>query len=201
MKTTNQCLTNRYLVLQPLLRIFTKSPFSAIQSILHVMFLPTPFKILSQTTVASSTQKSGDHAAKIPVAVSASSIPEEMLKPGALYAECAAVKLNVAIPADIVAKDLQERKEAALNKKRKGKGKASDEKSLQEEVLDIEDDGEYGGELAGRLVWEEYEGALKVWEKENPGKPEEKKPTAEPPVTQPKPQRATVEEENKDVYR
>jgi hypothetical protein len=34
--------------------------------------------------------------------------------------------------------------------------------------LDIVDDGEYGGELAGRLVWESYEQALKIWEKDTP---------------------------------
>jgi hypothetical protein len=36
------------------------------------------------------------------------------------------------------------------------------------EVIDLPDDGEYGGELAGRLVWEAYEANLKVWERENP---------------------------------
>ena len=28
--------------------------------------------------------------------------------------------------------------------------------------------GDYGGEVAERLVWEAYKEALKVWEKENP---------------------------------
>ena len=34
--------------------------------------------------------------------------------------------------------------------------------------MEIPDDGDYGGEVAGRLVWEAYKEALKVWEKENP---------------------------------
>jgi hypothetical protein len=42
-----------------------------------------------------------------------------------------------------------------------------------EEVIELPDDGEYGGELAGRLVWEAYEAGLKVWEKENPRPVEE----------------------------
>ena len=37
-----------------------------------------------------------------------------------------------------------------------------------EEVLEIPDDGDYGGEVAGRLVWEAYKEVLKVWERENP---------------------------------
>ncbi|KAF9486459.1 hypothetical protein BDN70DRAFT_793802 [Pholiota conissans] len=189
-----------YLVLQPLLRILTKSPIAAVQSVLHVLFLPTPFKIPSQTTIASSIKRADDNTSQAPIGLRASSIAEEMLKPGALYANCAVVKLDVKIPTDVMEKDLQERKEATLNKS-KGKGKENDDKSLQE-VLDIKDDGEYGGELAGRLIWEEYEGALKIWEQENPGKPEEKKETVQPPVAQPQPKQATVEEEeDEDVYR
>lgn len=101
-------------------------------------------------------------------------MPEEVLLPGALYADCAAVKLQVKIPEDMKEKD----REAAAKQKRenaKGKGKVREGATLDEEVIDIVDDGEYGGELAGRLVWEEYEGALKVWEKENPAKAEEPK--------------------------
>ena len=43
----------------------------------------------------------------------------------------------------------------------------------REEVIELPDDGEYGGELAGRLVWEAYEAGLKVWESENPRPVEE----------------------------
>lgn len=32
----------------------------------------------------------------------------------------------------------------------------------------IFDDGDYGGEVPGRLVWEASKEALEVWEKENP---------------------------------
>ena len=102
-------------------------------------------------------------------------MPEEVLFPGALYADCAAVKLQVKIPEDMKEKDRQARIEAAKQKREKGKGKMKEGVALDEEVIDIADDGEYGGELAGRLVWEEYEGALKVWEKENPAKAEEPK--------------------------
>ena len=52
---------------------------------------------------------------------------------------------------------------------KKGNGKAG------EEVLEIPDDGDYGGEVAERLVWEAYKEALKVWEKENPASEEDVK--------------------------
>lgn len=103
-------------------------------------------------------------------------MPEEVLLPGALYADCAAVKLQVKIPEDMKEKDREARIETAKQKRenaKKGKGKVREGVALDEQVVDIADDGEYGGELAGRLVWEEYEGALKVWEKENPPKAEE----------------------------
>lgn len=51
--------------------------------------------------------------------------------------------------------------------KEKGKGKGK-ESSTDAETLDLPDDGELGGELAGRKVWESFETALKAWEKGNP---------------------------------
>ena len=50
------------------------------------------------------------------------------------------------------------------NKDSKGKSKAN------EHLLEIPDDGEFGGEAMGRAVWEAYEEALKVWEKEDGAK-------------------------------
>ena len=46
-----------------------------------------------------------------------------------------------------------------------------------EEVLEIPDDGDYGGEVAasGRLVLEAYKEVLKVWERENPASEEDVK--------------------------
>ncbi|KAG2015123.1 hypothetical protein CC2G_008418 [Coprinopsis cinerea AmutBmut pab1-1] len=41
------------------------------------------------------------------------------------------------------------------------------------------DDGEYGGEVAGRLVWEAYEDALKVWEKSCPAPPPDQRKKTE----------------------
>jgi hypothetical protein len=88
-------------------------------------------------------------------------MPEEVLKPGTLYRECAVVTLQVSVPEKLALSN----PEASPSKK--GKGKAG------EEVLEILDDGEYGGEVAGRLVWEAYEEALKVWGKENPASEED----------------------------
>lgn len=150
----------RYLILQPILRIVTKPPTAAMQTVLHALFLPTPFKILSRPTNKTKTTAKGT-----PIDASLTEMPEEILKPGALYAECAVVRLNIPTPANpLVSED----------KKEKGKGKA--------EVLEIPDDGEFGGEVTGRLVWEAYEEALKVWEKANPPKEEESTAAAAPDV-------------------
>ncbi|KAF9567802.1 hypothetical protein CPC08DRAFT_746670 [Agrocybe pediades] len=166
-----------YLVLQPLLRIFTKSPVSAIQTILHVLFLPTPFKILANTTSATQKDPKDKATQQGPLDASVLEMPEEVLLPGALYSNCAAIKLGVKIPEELIDKDRQMRAENAKAKE-KSKAKGKGKEDLKEEVLDIEDDGQYGGELAGRLVWEEYEVALKIWEKENPGPVEEGKAKA-----------------------
>ena len=95
--------------------------------------------------------------------------PEEVLVPGALYADCAVV-VNLAVKLDnpniqqMQMNDKVRKSEAAetstTNKETKRGGGG--------EVIELPDDGEYGGELAGRLVWEAYEAGLKVWESENP---------------------------------
>jgi hypothetical protein len=91
---------------------------------------------------------------------------EEVLVPGALYADCAVVvnltvKLGDNNP-DIrmqVKDEVKSGAETSTNK---------EEKTRKGDVVELSDDGEYGGELAGRLVWEAYEAGLKVWERENP---------------------------------
>ncbi|KAF4598920.1 hypothetical protein EYR38_007333 [Pleurotus pulmonarius] len=120
-----------YLLLQPFFRMLTKSTPYAIQSILHALFLPTPFKIVGETS-------------------------SEVLKPGALYSDCAVVPINVLSSRFLVPEDANKSDGAAT-----------------EEGVTLEDDGEYGGELAGRLVWEGYEHALLAWERANPTKQEE----------------------------
>ena len=138
-------IVRRYVILQPVLRVLFKSPEMAMQSVLHALFLPTPFKVPVQPT-------------QVPDAM-----PEEVLKPGALYRECAVVTLKVSVPEKLAL--------SADPKSSSSKGK----EKAEEEVLEIPDDGEYGGEVAGRLVWESYEEALKVWEKENPTSEEDVK--------------------------
>lgn len=113
-------MIHRHLILQPFLYVFAKSPTAAIQSILHVLFLPTPFKLLSQTTfVPTSTSNSNstpsastsnlDGANKngrLQGPIDASlfkdmwrHMPEKVLVPGALYADCAVV-VNLTVKLD-----------------------------------------------------------------------------------------------------
>ncbi|KAI6099286.1 hypothetical protein EDD16DRAFT_1659363 [Pisolithus croceorrhizus] len=73
-----------YLLLQPLLRILTKSPTSAVQSVLHVLFLPTPFKRVAQS------RNTG-------IRTSGSDTMREVLKGGALYRECAVVHVRMPV--------------------------------------------------------------------------------------------------------
>lgn len=124
------------------------------QTVLHALFLPTPFKVLSQSSVGTMDEKSKNTKGS-PIDSSVIDMPEEVLKPGALYADCAVVRLKVPLPPSAV-------EQRASEKETVNDGETA------AEVLDIQDDGEFGGELMGRLVWEAYEEALKDWEKANP---------------------------------
>jgi hypothetical protein len=135
---------------------------AALQTVLHVLFLPTPFKILAQTVDLSLNKETQVPTA--PKDIAGLELPEEVLRPGALYAECAMVQLKINLPPEVIEEDKKTRQQ----KKEKAKGKEKEKVPLTEDVLDIGDDGEYGGELAGRLVWESYEQALKVWQQETP---------------------------------
>ncbi|KAF9073879.1 hypothetical protein BDP27DRAFT_1318308 [Rhodocollybia butyracea] len=152
-----------YLLLLPLLHLFTKSSVAAVQSALHVLFLPTPFKLLSQTVNNTPNPKAQNNDSLVDKSIT--ELPEEVLKPGSLYAECAVVKLLVPSPPpdEVVANERGTEKKAST----KGKEKAS-EKDQEVPDMELPDDGELGGELAGRRVWEAFEAALKTWEKSNP---------------------------------
>ena len=93
----------------------------------------------------------------------------EVLKPGALYADCSVVRvtLRARSPNEVPPKEGEE-------KKAKGKGKQTDKPGDESGIPP--DDGEMGGEPLGREVWENFEAALRVWEKSNPTPP---KPTQE----------------------
>ncbi|PFH47364.1 hypothetical protein AMATHDRAFT_77243 [Amanita thiersii Skay4041] len=149
-----------YLLLQPFLRVLTKSPTAAMQSVLHALFLPTPFKGLGHVkfTPPGSTTEDG-HTADTPVPQTS----EEVLKPGSLYRECAVVPLRVPLPVEAT--------QATDSQKRTPETQLGGE--APKEVLNVPDDGELGGELTGRLVWEAYEEALKSWEKADHGRQKE----------------------------
>lgn len=87
-------------------------------------------------------------------------VAEEVLKPGALYRECAIVQLEVPPPAP-------ETEENGTREKKDGDGEG--------ENGGLEDDGELGGEALGRAVWEWYEAKLKVWEGEETERLEQEK--------------------------
>ena len=149
------------MLLQPLLHIFAKSSTAAMQTVLHALFLPTPFKVVSQSNVGTIDEKPKS-AKGSPIDSSVTDMPEEVLKPGALYADCAVVRLKVPLPPSAV-EQLASEKETV-----KDGGKGKNQSTATEEVLEIQDDGEFGGEVMGRLIWEAYEEALKDWEKANP---------------------------------
>jgi len=124
-------------VLNPLLRILTKSPSSALQSTLHALFLPTPFKSL--------TGSPNDPKKRA---------PEEVLKPGTLYAECAVVSVRVRAPADPALAAAAQEKAGGKDTNAAGAGEAAARP----------DDGELGGVALGMQVWDDYERELKLWE-------------------------------------
>lgn len=162
---------HRYLLILPFLHLFTKSSVAAIQSVLHGLFLPTPFKLLSQTSSDSQnpTTKPKPKTANANDSIvdkSFTDSPEEVLKPGSLYAECSVVRLRVS-PSPPEAVEVEE--EEKTNTKGKGKAKPKAKPAEESiEAMELPDDGELGGELTGRRIWEAYEAALKAWEKANP---------------------------------
>ncbi|THG94631.1 hypothetical protein EW026_g6879 [Hermanssonia centrifuga] len=120
----------------------------AMQSILHVLFLPTPFKrALAQASAAVNPPSSEPSEKPEPSAnvsgkrTRVEDMFTEVLKPGALYRECSVAAISVA-PLPEPPKQAQD-----AEKKAKADKKAGDEKKDKkvEEDLVIEDDGEYGG--------------------------------------------------------
>ncbi|KAI0629657.1 hypothetical protein C8Q77DRAFT_1015410, partial [Trametes polyzona] len=158
-----------YLVLFLPLMLVTKTPESALQTLLHVLFLPTPLKRAQAKIDAAADEERKAEEERAAAAAAAAAQEEgteekkaperpkrvgnvEVLKPGALYRECAVVQLDVPRPP---APPLDEKEKGA---KKKGK------KAAEEPIIVMEDDGEYGGEAVGRAVWEWYEARLKDWE-------------------------------------
>jgi len=123
-------------------------------------------------------------------------MPQELLRPGGLYSNCALVSLRVNVDPELVQQD----KEKPDPQPEKGKGKGKGKQDLKEEVLDLEDDGEYGGELAGRLVWETFEQGLKVWEANSPVPPPVEKPPVDTVPPAPKVPSPPVADETTDPY-
>ncbi|KAI0700972.1 hypothetical protein C8T65DRAFT_709564 [Cerioporus squamosus] len=145
-----------YIVLLPFLLLFTKSSSSSLQTLLHVLFLPTPLKRAQAKVDAAADEEARQAEALTPEASSEPAEPRrmgnvEVLKPGALYRECAVVQLEVPRPPAPAP--------APGTKEKKGK-----EREEREEPSVLEDDGDFGGEVVGRAVWEWYEARLKEWE-------------------------------------
>ena len=71
----------RYIILNPVIRVLTKSPASALETVLHALFLPTPFKLAQSDAVE--RQSTNEHGTATP---GPRRTPDEIevLKPGAL---------------------------------------------------------------------------------------------------------------------
>lgn len=152
-----------YVVLLAPLVLLTKSSAAALQTVLHVLFLPTPLKRAqakvdaaadeearqAEAAAAAGTEEQAGGSASVPAEAMPRRVGHvEVLKPGALYRECAVVRLEVPRPPEPPRTDEEKNKE----------GKERAEESM------LEDDGEFGGEAVGRAVWEWYEARLKEWE-------------------------------------
>jgi len=97
------CLS--YLLLFPIIFLLSKTSFSALQTILHVLFVPTRAKLRSSELSLSDPKRAQDPA----------SLEEEIrcLVPGGLYANCGVVrvKLPAAPPSKEVEKKAEKRGE------------------------------------------------------------------------------------------
>ncbi|CDO77607.1 hypothetical protein BN946_scf184936.g32 [Trametes cinnabarina] len=147
-----------YFMLFPVLFLVTKTSEAALQTLLHVLFLPTPLKRAQakidaladaeRNAEAEAAQTASESLLREKPSHPGSTTNVEVVKPGALYRECAVVPLSIPHPPP----------PAREQDKGDKKGKAP------EEAVQLEDDGEYGGEAVGRAVWEWYEARLKEWE-------------------------------------
>ncbi|KAI0330404.1 hypothetical protein GY45DRAFT_1345962 [Cubamyces sp. BRFM 1775] len=158
---TERAWSLAYIVLFPFLVLLAKTSQSALQTLLHVLFLPTPLKRAQLKVDAAADEERKAEAER--AAASQQEQEEEklssprrtgnveVLKPGALYRECAVVQIDVPRP------PMPEPE----------KSKKGEKAKKQEDVVTLEDDGEYGGEAVGRAVWEWYEARLKAWEAED----------------------------------
>ncbi|KAI0827745.1 hypothetical protein BC628DRAFT_1515255 [Trametes gibbosa] len=152
-----------YLVLLLPLFLLTKTSGAALQTLLHVLFLPTPFKRAQAKVDAAADEERKAEEERVASAEASKVELEgdeeqprrtgtvEVLKPGALYRECAVVPLDVPRPPAPVVDE----------KNRKGTAKKSKDDAPE---TALEDDEDYGGEAVGRAVWEWYEARLKTWE-------------------------------------
>ncbi|GJE94735.1 hypothetical protein PsYK624_109060 [Phanerochaete sordida] len=168
-----------HILLFPFIWLLAKSSDMATQTVIHALFLPTPFKralahLAAATAAAAAAENASPEAKKdegpVEIERPAPNSLTEILKPGALYRECSVVTLPLPPLPEAPSEDS---KDGAKSSKAKKSQKNGEEKTdLKEEVLDIEDDGEYGGERVGRLTWEWFEAHLKAWEAKEE-KPEE----------------------------
>ncbi|KAF7362865.1 putative oxidoreductase C19A8.06 [Mycena venus] len=179
--------SRRYILLLPLWFLFSKSAAVSVQSVLMSCFCrrrvsyfpvisyssfvfpsrpPFHFAILSRPAPLRFVYLHADsHPSQISKSSSAEkpdplAEPEEALKPGALYTECAVVRVDVPPPGSDSDSAPSTSGEGAPHA---GKGKAKDGAGDEAGIVP-EDDGELGGERAGRAVWEAYEQGLKAWE-------------------------------------
>ncbi|KAF7797126.1 hypothetical protein EIP86_008318 [Pleurotus ostreatoroseus] len=156
-------------LLFPIIWLFFKNSRMAMQSVLHALFLPTPLKralahayASVDATMAASQKEAANNAQKDEGATGGMTgdLFTEVVKPGALYRECSVVSISVPPLPTVADGDTKANQQRTAKDDLKKKGPST---GLGEELV-IEEDGEYGGESMGRVVWEWYEKKLKAWE-------------------------------------
>ncbi|KIJ51255.1 hypothetical protein M422DRAFT_26673 [Sphaerobolus stellatus SS14] len=136
--------TTFYVILSPLLFLLTKSPQAAMQTLLHTLCVPKP-KTRGRVPlgedaaqVPNRDQRPSSSAGAPPNTIRSAEDEEEVLVPGALYADCSIVRPR----------------QSGVHRDTSAKHSASTE----------EYDLGLGDEPIGRKVWEVLEEGVKLWE-------------------------------------
>ena len=145
-----------YLLFLPLLHLLTKTPTSALQSVVHALCVSKPRtrrRIPVPEDVAQLPQESRPQVLPQNGNGARTTEEEEVLVPGALYADCSVVRLNLRVS-----------KSASVDTENQGQGEDPEPFELR-----------LGNEPLGRSVWEALEDGVKIWEQREKERTDERK--------------------------